>query len=342
MLLDQLPPELLWCVFHGLTYDDLDTLLHFDFLAPLVRHYLHRHYRFHYKIASLLRLFESLTPTERHKDETRKAMATQLLHFITTLVEKRPKYEHRNTFTDLLDTLHHLVLRRVLSPDLRSTLEHDYASLCLEIRHIYLHTSSIRVLHDPKYRRRSTKYPLAPFLPRDFTSVWRSHCARGVEMLNGPGLDAELLAWRETRLRFAQFFGALFEVTSLYLESNLDGTFDECLREALVTGDVESLLVLCVAADRPVDVEAMCTMVTHAGEQLWSYLDTMEDWMTTDPTPQQAAPLEQLEHQTDQLIESPPEWLLQDRYKIHSDAKLRLKVKKFRTTICYHRNSFLI
>ncbi|CAO3585433.1 unnamed protein product [Absidia cylindrospora] len=45
---------------------------------------------------------------------------------------------------------------------LNRDLDRDYAALCLDIRHCYLHTASIRGLHDPKYRRRSTKHPLAP------------------------------------------------------------------------------------------------------------------------------------------------------------------------------------
>lgn len=137
-----------------------------------------------------------------------------------------------------------------------------------------------------------------------------------------------MLQARETRLRFAQFFGSLFEVTSLYLESNLDGTFEECAREALVSGDVESLLVMCAAADRPVDVQGMCMMVTHAGEQLFSYLDTMEEWMTIDPTPQQRARMarHQEEDWQSETITPPPDWLMPNRYKVEPDTRLRLTV----------------
>ena len=106
----------------------------------------------------------------------------------------------------------------------------------------------------------------------------------------------------------------------MYLESNLDGTFEECAREALVTGNVEDLLIMCVAADRPVDVDRMCMMVTHAGEQLRQYLETMDTWITTEPTPQQELRMQQ--HERYRLAEDtqdanisssssdPPEWLI--------------------------------
>ncbi|KAG0166011.1 hypothetical protein DFQ30_007693 [Apophysomyces sp. BC1015] len=261
-------------------------------------------------------------------------MAAHLLQLICHIVETCPKYEHRAKFTDLLDTLQQLVVRRILSTDVRTGIEYDYASLCLQIRHTYLHTPSIRVLHDPKYRRRSTKHPLAPFLPRDYTWIWRSHCAGAVSLLEKNTIaqmlqDRELIHIRDRRLRFARFFGSLFEVTSLYLESNLDGTFEECVREALVAGDAEALLVMCVAAGRPVDVDGMCMIVTQAGEQLWSYIDTMEDWIMTDPTPQQQARLEgwrSSDNSNSQPFTSPPEWMLPDRYKVQANSKLRLKL----------------
>ncbi|KAF7730297.1 hypothetical protein EC973_002541 [Apophysomyces ossiformis] len=344
-MLNQLPIELLCSVLSWLEYDDLDTLLQFDSIAPIVRHHLHRHFRFHYQTTSLLRLFESLTTTERNKQETRSEMATHLLQLICHIVEKCPKYDHRTKFTELLDTLQQLVVRRILSTDMRTGLEYDYASLCLQVRHTYLHTPSIRVLHDPKYRRRSTKHPLAPFLPRDYTWIWRSHCAGAVDLLKKNTLtqvleDRQVIQMRDRRLRFARFFGSLFEVTSLYLESNLDGTFEECVREALVVGDVEDLLAMCVAAGRPVDVDEMCMMVMQAGEQLWSYLDMMHDWVTTNPTPQQEArlhgwetddnvnpneqSLSQQEQQQSLLFSA--ECMLPDRYKVQAQSKLRLKV----------------
>lgn len=120
-------------------------------------------------------------------------------------------------------------------------------------------------------------------------------------------------------------------MTSLYLESNLDGSFEECAREALVTGNVEDLLIMCVSADRPVDVEGMCMMVTHAGEQLRLYLETMETWITNDPTPQQVLRMQQeqdiiLVDDNNNSNNPPPEWLIPDRYKVHPDTILRLKV----------------
>lgn len=122
-------------------------------------------------------------------------------------------------------------------------------------------------------------------------------------------------------------------MTSLYLESNLDGSFEECVREALVTGNVEDLLIMCVAADRIVDVEGMCMMVTHAGEQLRHYLDTMDTWMTTDPTPQQELRMRRDNEIRNQPIidnndssSPPPEWLIPDRYKVEKSTILRLKV----------------
>lgn len=167
---------------------------------------------------------------------------------------------------------------------------------------------------------------MAPFLPRDYTYVWRHHCATPHTPIH---------------TRFALFFGSLFDVTSLYLESNLDGSFEECAREALVTGNVEDLLIMCVAADRPVDVDHMCMIVTHAGEQLRQYLETMDTWITTEPTPQQELRMQQ--HEQYRLAENaqdanvsssssndPPEWLIPDRYKVQPDTILRLKVSKKR------------
>lgn len=153
-----------------------------------------------------------------------------------------------------------------------------------------------------------------------------------------------LIRDRDIRLRFAYFFGSLFKLTSLYLESNLDGTFEECVREALVSGDVESLFVMCKAASKPVEVFEMCMVVTHAGEQLWNYLDTMEDWLATDPTPEQRARLERSNNEAtagardgqDQYTDaSPPEWLMPERYRVHQDTKLRLQVHTVSTHLFY-------
>ncbi|KAI8882417.1 hypothetical protein K501DRAFT_221294 [Backusella circina FSU 941] len=322
-MLPLIPTEVLWNILNHLEYQDLDTLLHIGTLAPAVRHHVQTHYPFHYKITSLLRLFESLTPTERQCQETKAELSLQVLQLICEQVENSPKFEHRLKFTELLDIVQQLVVQRVLSAHLKSGLEHDYANLCLQVREFYLHTPSIRALHDPKYRRRSTKYPLAPFLPRDYTWIWRSHCAQTSDVLKRGEVFSS-----QTRLvqsRFAHFFGSLFDVTSLYLESNLDGCFEECVREALVSGNAEDLLILCVAADRPIDIQEMCMMVTYAGEQLRHYLDTMDNLMTTDPTPQQELRMQQQNQQVEHPP-TPPEWLIPDRYKVDKGTILRLKL----------------
>ncbi|KAI7869405.1 hypothetical protein BDF14DRAFT_1741931 [Spinellus fusiger] len=204
-----------------------------------------------------------------------------------------------------------LVVRRVLSSDLRPGMEHDYAYLCLELRSVYMHTPTIRSLHDSKYRRRSTKYPLAPFLPRDYTWLWRAHCTETANPFKQHSCPSPRV--RERHIRFAQFFGSLFEVTSLYLESNLDGTFEECVREALVSGNAESLLALCVAADRSMEPDELCMSVSQAGEELWSYLDTVEDWRSVEPVSLR------------ETQEAPPDWMMPERYKVNDDTKLRLK-----------------
>ena len=118
----------------------------------------------------------------------------------------------------------------------------------------------------------------------------------------------------------------LFQATSVYLEFSLDGTFDECVREALLAGDAESLLVMCLAAERPVDVDNMCMMVSMAEEQLWSYIDLMADLTEANPTPEQEARLRQSDPHQTTTTSTLPEWLLPSRYRIHDSAPLRLKV----------------
>jgi hypothetical protein len=147
-MLQFIPTEVLWSILNHLEYQDLDVLLQIDPLALAVRHHVQAHYPFHYKITSLLRLFESLTPTERQHQET-KALSLQILQLICEQVETSPKFEHRLKFTELLDIVQQLVVQRVLSTNLKSGLEHDYANLCLQVREFYLHTPSIRALHDP-------------------------------------------------------------------------------------------------------------------------------------------------------------------------------------------------
>lgn len=144
------------------------------------------------------------------------------------------------------------------------------------------------------------------------------------------GLPSKAVQQRRIqRLRFARFFGMLFQATSVYLEFSLDGTFEECVREALLSGDAESLLVMCLAAERPVDVDNMCMMVSLAEEQLWSYIDLMADLTESNPTPEQEARLRQSDQTTTATSSSLPEWLLPSRYRIHDSAPLRLKVKFF-------------
>ncbi|CEP17322.1 hypothetical protein [Parasitella parasitica] len=319
-MINLLPNEIFWLVLDHLEYKDIENLQAILCLSKSALLYIQKHYRFHYKINSLLRLFEAITPSERQSKDTKLKFSQQILQHICSQVEILPKLEHRTKFTELLDILQQLIVARILSEDSKAGIEQDYANLCLEIRSSYLHTPAIRILHDPKYRRRSTKHPLAPFLPRDYTHVWRRHCSTPHTHIH---------------TRFALFFGSLFDITSLYLESSLDGSFEECVREALVTGNVEDLLIMCVAADRPVDVDHMCMMVTHAGEQLRHYLETMDTWITTEPTPQQELRMQQNEqHQLiqnaqdsdAQLSSQPPEWLIPDRYKVHPDTILRLKV----------------
>ncbi|CAO3648765.1 unnamed protein product [Cunninghamella echinulata] len=348
-----------------LEYEDLDKLLFINALETSVGHYLYQHYRFQYQTNNLLRLFASLTKLERQKQETRHDIGQQLLLLLCHHVQQCPKFEQRTKFSELLNLLQHLVVQKVLDPQLEFGLECEYASLCLEIRHIYLHTASIRGLHDPKYRRRSTKHPLAPFLPRDYTWIWRQQCSWMGEWVStnmnialSPSSSSSsfciddyyhktssLLQKRQVCLHFTRFFGMLFEITSLYLESNLDGTFEECIREALVSGNVEGLLLLCISSDKPIDVDGMCLSVSQAGEQLWTYLDTIDDWMSTNPTPEQLARQQQQQQQNNnemsndndpnnnsnnndqpQELVTPPDWLMPDRYKIHPNTRLRLKM----------------
>ncbi|KAI8976513.1 hypothetical protein BDB01DRAFT_349789 [Pilobolus umbonatus] len=283
-----LPTELIWRIYDYLDYKDIEPFT--SILPSLSIEYLQQHYPFHHKVKTLLLQFEK-TPDQD--------IALDLLHSICDRVSPLPYYEQRHQFTQLLDTLQTLIVERVLDPDLSTGCERHYADLCLSIRTIYLHTSSIRVLHDSKYRRRSTKYPLAPFLPRDYTYIWRD--------MSYP---------RDIRIRFSKFFGPLFAITSLYLESNLEGTYEECVREALVSGNVEDLFIMTLAAKHKVDIESMCLIVTTAREQLQRYLETIDT-----PSPERQYRLCQQTTPVD-----PPEWMIPDRYVIEEDTLLRLKV----------------
>lgn len=145
-----LPTELLWTVLHNLEYQDLDILLKIKRIEPAILHYIQTHYKFHYKVSSLLRLYEAITPTQRQEVDTKNKLAQEILQNICTQVEYVPKFEHRSKFTELLEVVQQLTIQRILAPDFKSNgLEHDYAALCLGIRSLYLHTPSIRVLHDP-------------------------------------------------------------------------------------------------------------------------------------------------------------------------------------------------
>lgn len=143
--------------------------------------------------------------------------------------------------------------------------------------------------------------------------------------------DAKLLQEREKRLRFARFFGHLFAVSSIYLEAHQNGTLDECIREALVAGDVESLYILATAAQRDVDTDELVMMVIQAGEQLWATLEM-------------AAELE--EQFNPDLVESrrvanagrvdlAPDWLLPTRYQVDDNTIFRLKVCWPEYAICH-------
>ena len=148
-MINLLPNELLWNVFGHLSYQDLDKLSEVEPVSATVLYFIQQHYNFHYKTNSLLGLYEAITPTERHLKETKHEFANKILQLICTQVDKLPKFEHRNKFTELLDIVQQFVVNRILADDLKAGLEHDYANLCLEVRSLYLHTPSIRVLHDP-------------------------------------------------------------------------------------------------------------------------------------------------------------------------------------------------
>lgn len=306
-MIQSLPIELFWSILNYLDYSDLQQIQTVEPLTKHTQHYIQVHFPFHYKITLLLQQFEITQEIESTAKESLESICEQ--------VQDLHVFDRKTKFNELLAILQQLTVERVLAPDLEEGLERHYTFLCLEIRSRYLHTASIRGLHDPKYRRRSTKHPLAPFLPRVFTFIWRENCSQKVDEN------------RKIRTRFANYFGSLFEVTSLYLESNLDGTFEECVREALVTGNVQDLLILCLAAGRPVEEDEMCRMVYMAGEQFRAYLDSMSRWMDTDPTPQQELRMQYNQSLRDQRQaegvteeEMIPEWLIPDRYKVHKDT----------------------
>ncbi|KAG2174733.1 hypothetical protein INT43_005791, partial [Umbelopsis isabellina] len=326
-MLTALPPELLYLVLGFLSFDDIIPLATAcEQLKLLVDNYVRVHYSFHAAVYKQLMQFEQLNM--HNESQTTMKTAAKLLRLICNIVEDVPKFEHRTVFTENLDILQNLVVNQVLHV---SDSADKYADLCLKMRIIYLHTPEIRILHDPKYRRRSTKHPLAPFLPRDFTWIWRSHCEESKlfwapqtlvpEFLLSKMHNSKLLQEREKRLRFARFFGRLFDVSSIYLEAHQNGTMDECIREALVAGDVESLYVFLTAARRDIDPDDMVMMVMQAGEQLWATLELAAE-LEEQFNPELVERRRSTGHGR---IEHAPDWLLPTRYAVEDDSILRLK-----------------
>ncbi|RUS34659.1 hypothetical protein BC938DRAFT_479322 [Jimgerdemannia flammicorona] len=350
-MLTSLPPELFLVVLSYLDFHDAETLL---YVSTLLRthtlHHLHSVFPFEASVTSLLSSFDTLPPPDRHNPALLTALASQLLDQIRVAVEAQPKWNHRACFIDHLDTLQHLVLRRLTHPRYpQPGLERRYAELCLQVRQLYLHSPALRLLHDPKYRRRSTRLPSAPFLPREYIDRWRRNCqesaldfpvisladlqsgrfrfplppifsqpAPGFPLASLPTYDA-ILQRRSRRLAFARFYGALFHVSSIYLESHLDGTMEECVREALVSGDVESLLEMYTAAGRDIDVDVLCAMVTNAGEQLYTYLNDLP----SGAQQQEGG----ADGEANQLsVYEMPEWLRPERYQVRDEVVLRLRV----------------
>lgn len=146
-MLQLLPIELYWSILNYLEYQDLTILLSILPLKRHTKHFIKRHFPFHYSVSSLLASFESLSSLERQRHNAQFAM--QALQFICDQVQDLPVTERKATFNDLLAILQQLTVERILSHDLPTDAEHDYARFSLEVRSRYLHTASIRVLHDP-------------------------------------------------------------------------------------------------------------------------------------------------------------------------------------------------
>ncbi|KAI9318114.1 hypothetical protein BX666DRAFT_1589921 [Dichotomocladium elegans] len=350
MLLTALPTELLCSIFSYLDFRDLETLIGIGPIKTITHDYLIEHSLFEYPATLLLLDFEALPANERCLQSTLEMTANAFFELLCSAVDPiTNRFERGMKFGEYLGTLEQWVARRILSVE---SVETDYAALCLCIRHVYLERPALRMLHDPKYRRRSTKFPFAPFLPREYAYIWRQHCAEAVEMKYpwyrwrcsattgdyhqdsplAPLLSPQhrfITAHLCRRRRFARFFGSLFQVTSVYLESHLSGTFDEATREALVSGDVESMLIMCEAAGKAsMDPEELMMIVALAEERLLSYIDLMGDLMSADPTPEQAARMNLASSGADgdTSHQQPPEWLMPSRYRIDTSNQLRLKV----------------
>lgn len=144
-MLAALPPELLYLILDFLDFYDALALLstHYN-LTPTIDAYVRSNYSFHSTVYTQLLEFEKLC-IDRNSDQI-DTIAYNLLQAICDIVEPLPKYEHRTIFSEKLDILQELVVHRVLHIQ---NCEDDYASLCLKVRQIYLHTPSIRILHDP-------------------------------------------------------------------------------------------------------------------------------------------------------------------------------------------------
>ncbi|RUS18300.1 hypothetical protein BC937DRAFT_88949 [Endogone sp. FLAS-F59071] len=341
-MLTSLPPELYLTILSYLDFEDAETLL---YIIPDLRtytlHYLHTAYPFQANIAVLLSRFEPLTPSlpPSHLE----TLATALLDQIRLIVEAQPKFNHRASFTEHLDILQSLILHRLLSPRRPQPPGYElrYAELCLAIREHYLHSNHLRSLHDFKYRRRSTRVPTAPFLPRFYIDQWRTNCRQAVTDLSvisyihsvlfpvpftptsNSGAEISAMLARQTdRLTFARFYGRLFHVSSVYHESHLEGTMDECIREALVSGDVEALLIMYEAAGRDPDVDALCGVVRSAGEQLYEHLRSLPPAAATEA----AGVQQQSGFEGDEGVYDVPEWLRPERYQINEDVVTRLRL----------------
>lgn len=147
-MLTKLPTELLHIVLGHLRFRDLETLLNIPGIAHVVRQCLVRRFRFQYQASSLLRHYEAMPKDTRSNQETRHTIANQLLELICHSVEECARQDQRAKFTELLSSLEKWVVRRVLSGELPTGMELDYADLCLDIRYMYLHRPAVRVLHD--------------------------------------------------------------------------------------------------------------------------------------------------------------------------------------------------
>lgn len=94
---------------------------------------------------------------------------------------------------------------------------------------------------------------------------------------------------------------------------------DECIREALVSGDVEALLIMYEAAGRDPDADALCSIVTSAGEQLYEHLRSL-------PPAAATARIQSGFEEEEGEVYDVPEWLRPERYQISEDVMTRLRL----------------